>query len=292
LTRRKSRTRTTGRSIWDGVCRLTAFSRPLPSFLIIGGQRCGTGALHHHLKHHPSIDAPRIKEVHYFDIRSQLPLTWYRAHFANAAKRRVIELRQRTPTVSGESSPYYLFHPCVPARVRDVLPQVKLIALLRDPAARALSHYHHEVALGVETLSFADALDAEDDRIAGEAEKLASDPGYISFAHRHYSYAARGEYAAQLARWRELFPWEQLFVATSEEFYASPDDVTARILAFLGLPPMPPHVRFQRPAHRPYDQMSDQIRQKLNSRFNDPNRRLVEMLGFEPAWAARPGDRV
>ena len=97
-------------------------------------------------------------------------------------------------TLTGEGSPYYLFHPAVPSRVATTIPNARLIAILRDPISRAYSQYHHELARGFETLPFLDALKSEEERLAGEAERLCADPSYRSFSHQHHSYVARGIY--------------------------------------------------------------------------------------------------
>ena len=82
----------------------------------------------------------------------------------------------------GEASPSYVFHPLAPKRVFSLVPEVKLIVLLREPGDRAYSQYQHAVALGRETLSFEDALAAEDARVRGEVERLEADPKAFSFA--------------------------------------------------------------------------------------------------------------
>jgi hypothetical protein len=130
--------------------------RVLPDFIIIGGQRCGTTALFNLLGQHPCVETSHPKEVHYFDLQYARPLNWYRQHFPTMMSMRARALRGRR-VVSGEPSPYYLFHPRVPERLHD-LPGTRLIALLRNPVDRAYSHYQHEVRLGVETLPFEDAI--------------------------------------------------------------------------------------------------------------------------------------
>src|SRR5437773_1869883 len=100
-------------------------------------------------------------------------------------------LRLSARRLVGEASPGYLFHPLAPERVRATVSDAKLIALLRDPVDRALSHYHHEVALGREPLTFEEAIEAEPERTRGEEERLAREPGYFSHAWRAYTYLAR-----------------------------------------------------------------------------------------------------
>ena len=182
-------------AIW-GFGRATARWRPLPDFLVIGAQKAGTTALYAYLRWHPQITGPSWKEVSFFDRHWWRGEGWYRGQFPLRSGGRLV----------GEASPSYLFHPLAPERVHALLPGVKLVALLRDPVARAYSHYQHEVALGREPLSFEDALAAEDERTRGEVERLVADPRAFSRAWWDHTYASRGLYADQLERWLAVFP--------------------------------------------------------------------------------------
>src|SRR5207248_7427804 len=138
--------------------------RLLPDFLIIGTQRGGTTSLYRYLKAHPCIGATSNKDLHFFDRRFHKGLSWYRSHFPTKLEKAYAEQLRRLTLVTGEASPSYLFHPHAPKRVAQVLPHVKLIVLLRNPVSRAYSQYHHAVELGFETLSFAEAIEAEEER--------------------------------------------------------------------------------------------------------------------------------
>jgi hypothetical protein len=254
----------------------TAGARRLPDFLVIGAQRAGSTSLFAQLCAHPGVAAPSHKEIHYFDLQSFRSLRWYRSHFPPAAAAR--------GRLTGEASPYYLFHPAVPARVAAALPGVRLVALLRDPVARAYSQYQLSVRDGHEQLGFEEALRAEADRLAGEEARLLADRAYRANAHRHQSYASRGLYAEQLRRWQEHVEPERLLVVASEELFADPQREAAAVLEFLGLdraavPPLP--VRNQ----RPYPPMSEAARTLLEARFEEPNRELYGLLGRDLGWS-------
>ena len=134
---------------------------------MIGTQRGGTTSLYRHLVAHPQVEsATPSKGVHYFDKEPDKSLNWYRAHFPLA--------RDGGP-ISGEGSPYYLFHPLVPARVAEALPDVRVIAMLRDPVERAYSAYKQEYARGFEDAeTFERALELEPERLDGEEERMVS----------------------------------------------------------------------------------------------------------------------
>ncbi|MCI5147305.1 MAG: sulfotransferase, partial [Candidatus Electrothrix sp. AR3] len=112
---------------------LTARLRPLPNFLVIGAQKSGTTSLFHYICQHPQVFENKSKEIHFFDHNYHCGANWYRSHFPLAGKL----MRNRC---LGEATPYYLCHPHAPSHIFDLLPRVKIIAILRDPVERAISH--------------------------------------------------------------------------------------------------------------------------------------------------------
>jgi hypothetical protein len=246
--------------------------RPLPDFLLIGAQKAGTTALYAYLRRHPAIGGPSWKEVSYFDRHYARGSAWYRGNFPLRRGRLV-----------GEASPSYLFHPLAPARAAALVPGARLIALLRDPVERAHSHYHHEVDFGRERLSFEEAIEHEEARMAGELERMNADPRYFSRAWWDFTYVARGRYAEQLERWYATFPAEQLLVLTNEELAERPGETYARVLDFLGAAP---HAldAYPRVFDREYPDMSAATRTRLAAVFAEPNRRLSELLGRDLGW--------
>jgi Sulfotransferase domain len=260
-------------AIWT-YGRATARWRPLPDFLVIGAQKGGTTALYAYLRWHPGITGPSWKEVSFFDRHSWRGAAWYRGQFPLRPRGRLV----------GEASPSYLFHPLAAERARALVPEAKLIALLRDPVERAYSQYQHEVALGREPLSFEDALAAEGDRTCGEVERLLDDPRAFSRAWWDHTYAARGLYAEQLERWLAAFPREQLLVVATEELAEKPADVYASVLEFLGAAPHQLGA-YPRVFDRDYPPMRSATRAALQARFAEPNRRLRRLLGRDLGWA-------
>jgi hypothetical protein len=216
--------------------RATAAARPLPDFLIIGAQKAGTTALYSYLREHPAIAGPPWKEVSFFDRHFWRGDAWYRGHFPNRLYLRRMRARAEVEPIVGEASPSYVFHPLAPQRVAALVPDVRLIALVRNPVDRALSHYHHEVALGRERLSFEEALEQEDIRLEGELERML-DARYFSRAWWNFTYLSRGRYAEQLERWLEMFPRERLLVVPSEDLLDRPGETYGQVLDFLGAPP-------------------------------------------------------
>jgi sulfotransferase family protein len=257
---------------------LTAPLRGLPSAVIIGAQKSGTTSLFNYLAQHPDVLPPLGKEIHYFDFHYDRGPKWYRGRFPYAH-------RLRHGSLTLDASPYYLVHPLVPQRVAQLLPEVKLVALLRNPVDRALSHYQHEVRAGREPLAFTEAIDKESERLAGEEERLRDDPHYYSFNHHRYSYTRRGLYLDQLQRWVQHFPRTQLLVLQSEWLFRDPVAASARVHDFLGLRSH----RLER--YKPflpgnYDPaMPAELRARLVAYFEPHNRKLYQWLGEEFNWA-------
>jgi hypothetical protein len=267
--------------------RLTASTRLLPSFLICGGQRCGTTSMYRALAAHPAVlKAVLHKGVHYFDVGYAHGLRWYRGHFPTRwrARRRSARL-DGVPVQTFESSPSYMYHPHAAARIAADLPDVRLIVLVRDPVERAYSHHAHEVARGFEEEpDFARALALEPSRLRGQAESLERDPEFYSFAHQHHAYRGRGEYSRYLDHLSTVVGRDRIHVVESEEFFTRPEPVYDAVQDFLGLPRLgyPP---FQRHNARPRGApMDPRIRFELHRHYERFDHRLAEWLGREPVW--------
>lgn len=242
--------------------------------MIVGTAKGGTTSLHEYICEHPRVSLPATKEIHYFDQSYGRGQGWYRAHF---------DRPRRADEISGESTPYYLFHPAVPERVARDLPEVKLIAILRNPIDRAFSHHNHERASGYENLPFEQAIAAEPTRLRGEEERILSDPSYRSFSHQHHSYIARSRYAEQLERWFQHFGREQFLVLGAEDLFEDPAGTVASTQRFLGLELDPPDDLTARNA-RSYSPIADDVRSRLRATFEPHNRRLYDLVGRDFGW--------
>ncbi|HEX9064068.1 MAG TPA: sulfotransferase [Streptosporangiaceae bacterium] len=260
--------------------RLTSPARMLPGFLIVGAQRCGTTSMYRTLSQHPDVlKAVLHKGVHYFDMNYDHGLSWYRAHFPLRVRAR----RAGRTALTFESSPYYMFHPLAAGRIAADLPEVKLIVLVRDPVERAYSAHAHELARGFEDQPFPRALELEPERLRGEAERMRRDPGYLSHAHQHQAYCARGRYAEQLEVLDRLVGRERLHVVDSGDFFTKPEPVYDAVLDFLGLP-RHEYPEFERHNARPRSPMVAGLHDELSEYFAPYDDRLVSWLGQIPSW--------
>ncbi len=247
---------------------LTANFRRFPSFVILGAQRGGTTSLYQWLSEHPDVDPAKRKEIHYFDKHYDKPKRWYRAHFPF----------KRRGRLTGEGSPYMLFHPLVPERAaKELPPDTKFIALLREPVSRAISQYWFMQKVGgIENEPLERALALEPERLAAvEASVLR---GRFSLAHMQYSYISRGEYAAQLRRWFDAVGRDRILVLESEKLYNDCDGASQRVLDFLGLAPHDRPYPVTNQAER-QECESPELRARLEAHFEPHNRELFELLG-------------
>jgi hypothetical protein len=260
-------------------------ARMLPGFLIVGTQRAGTSSMFEILRQHPAVFSavmPR-KEVHYFDLFYSRGPGWYQCHFPLTARTRLSARGTGAAAVAFEATPSYMFHPLAAERIRRDLPGVRLLVMLRDPVTRAYSAHVMNVGRGYETEPFERALELEDARLAGEAERIAADPAYISDNLRRYSYRAYGHYIDQLERLERLFGRERIHVIDSGDFFADPRPVYDQMLGFLGLPHRG-YPAFERPKTRPRPPMPESVRTALEDHYRPYDDRLAAWLGYELSW--------
>jgi hypothetical protein len=256
----------------------TAHARALPGLLVIGAQKSGTSSLYSYLAQHPQLYPSWKKEVNFFvggpgtdhDCTDAL---WYRAHFPLA--------RRLGDATAFEASPRYLFHPLAASRIHELLPHARLVAVLRNPTERALSHYFHACRHGAESLPIAEAFEREESRLqaALDAQRW-DDPAFILNAYKR-----RGLYRQQLERFCQHFPREQLCVVSSDALFSDPASTLRRIFAFAGVDPSVrvPDVR-PRNVGRRTEPLSDEVRQQLDAFFRPHNSALFEWLGESWDW--------
>jgi len=180
----------------------------LPNLIVIGAMKAGTTSLHNYLSLHPEIYMARQKELDFFieEKNWHKGLDWYQSQFVGDAK------------IYGESSPNYSRYarwPNVPTRMFSVIPQTKIIYILRDPIERMISHYVHAYAVRTEHRPIEDAF----------AACMTDDSPYIS----------RSLYFFQLSQYLKYFSPDQILTITSEALSRSPQQTMAQVFRFLGV---------------------------------------------------------
>lgn len=285
---------TGGRRAIRGFGMITAWQRPDPDFLLIGAKRGGSTSFYFDLITHPQVGllfprpnhlpkAAATKGIHYFDSNYYRGRTWYASHLPSRRTRRIQSQSVGGPVVVGEGSPYYLTHPAAPIRVASDLPDVKLLAVLRDPVLRAYSHWKERVREGYEDLPFDQALSAEQRRAGDDSNRLLADPRFYSYAHEHQTYLEQSRYGAAVSRWLDHFPPSSLLILRSEDYYLDPARELDRAAAFLGIEPG----QFKHGAPRnaaPGEELEPQLRSDLEDELRPDARRLRDLTGITWDW--------
>lgn len=247
----------------------------LPHFLVLGTQKGGTTSLHRLLGQHPQVFLPPGKELHYFTLHDQEPLDWYAGHYKDA----------KPGEQRGDVTPYYLFHPRAPQRIRTVLPEARLIVLLRDPVERTLSHYYHAKRHGFETLDLVAALASEATRLEG-ADRRLRERGSRDFSHQKHSYLSRSRYDVQLSRYEQNFPPDQLLVLRSEDLFQNTEALWPRIQSFLHLDihPLPVPLEQANAGRGEADAVGLAVRESLRQTLQPTNAAVRARYGFGWDW--------
>jgi hypothetical protein len=260
---------------------MTARRRLLPNFLIIGVQKCGTTSLYRYLTQHPDIESACKKEIKYFDLRPHKSLNWYRAHFPLASKR-----QQNLSLITGEAGPDYILFPDVANHVARTLPQVKLIAIFRNPVDRAYSQYRFSTRRGYEFASFEEALRQEPLRLKKAKRECLKRKKHLSQStvYRELSYRRRGLYAQQLKVWIERFPKRNIWVLCTEELNNQPDSTLEKVTRFLGVSEYNFDTRERHHQSPEYSDMSPMVRRDLVDYFKPHNQKLYSLVGRSFDW--------
>jgi len=261
---------------WSFALRqMTAGLRAQPDFLVAGAMKSGTSSLFYYLSQHPRIASPLRKETHYFTAghRAGKRERWYRAHFP-------LRWQVGRNRLTGEATPGYMFETGIPQRIAEALPEVRIIVVLRDPAARAISHYHHEVALGREYLPIREAIAIEDERLNRAAAAGAA--GLETYLHA--SYKARGVYVDQIRRLEAAFPRSRILVLGSGTLFRRPAEALGTALEFLGLPFEGDYDFARKNSGKSGDPVPDGVRAELDAYFEPYNADLSDHLAYRPDW--------
>lgn len=192
----------------------------LPTFLIIGAMKCGTTSLHYYLSLHPEIGMSAEKELAFFVTEQNWERgeRWYRRQFDPAYR------------IRGEASPHYTCYPkyaSVPERMHTLVPEAKLIYLVRAPVERAVSHYCHAVSHENEGRTLAEAVREPNSK-----------------------YLERSRYFAQIERYLPYYARDRVLVVDQADLRDRRRETLREVFAFVGADPDVWDVRFLWERHR------------------------------------------
>ena len=262
--------------IHRAYCDITKDLHLLPSFVIIGVAKSGSSSIYDYLIRHDQISPCVVKEPDYFAKYFNRGVNWYKSCFPLKF--------QKNNVISGEASIHTYWHPHSPMRVKKILPNAKLIILLRNPIDRAYSHYQMEVNNGVEELSFEEAIENEESRTKNEYQKMIDNENYFSEIFNAKAFTTQGIYINYLKNWFDLFPKNQFLFIKSENFFKHPEDETNRILSFLKLPKikLPEYHIIRKGVYK--QSMNSSTREKLKEFFSPYNEELYKKTGINFGW--------
>lgn len=250
----------------------------LPQFLIIGAQKCGTSSLYSYLIQHPEVLASTRKEVGFFSEKYEKGSSWYRARFPSLQE-------INSGFICGEATPEYFFHPHAARRIHELLPDIRLILLLRNPVDRAISHYYHSVKKGHEDLTLEDALNAEEERITDAMEEMVRDENAYSVDWQRYSYKSRGIYCTQLQRYYDYFDREQILIIPSKELFESSGPVMKKIQSYLGISDFAGFdYSIENIGRYQKNRIPEKVYLMLEEYFRPYNERLFELTHVDYGW--------
>ena len=272
------------RSIYRTYCNLVGGFHTLPDFLIIGSKKSGTTSLYRYLTTHPSVIPAATKEVGYFDRYYEKGEKWYRMNFPSRWGGKSKSNSGKTMHITGEATPTYIYHPHAPQRVFKLLPNIKLIVMLRNPVDRTYSQYNMEANNHTnEDLTFEEAIEKEPERLEGEFEKMEKDGNYFSYNYYTFSYLTSSIYVEQLERWFKYFPREQFLIINGDDLKKNVECVFQNILNFLNIPNFNLE-KYEEIGKRKYPKMNPETRKKLVEFFKPHNERLYKLLGTNFHW--------
>ncbi|MEH2340392.1 MAG: sulfotransferase domain-containing protein [Nostoc sp.] len=242
------------------------------SFLIIGMGKAGTFSLYYYLCQHPQIIPATDKELHFFNKNFDLGVDWYLAHFP--------PLPVEGGFLTGEATPWYLGSYEVEKKVFQLFPKIKLIAILRNPVDRAISHYYMNLKLMKEHRTLEVAMTSELETLkeiidlTQVSEKYwQTEKGYLWF----------GLYFYFLEKWMAIFPREQFLILRSEDLYNQTNKTMKQVYDFLEI------TDYSLSAHPKvnsgsYSKTNNKLRQKIDDFFQPHNQKLEDYLGMKFNW--------
>jgi Sulfotransferase domain len=262
---------------WKAWRLLSAPARFLPDFFVPGAPKCGTSSLYDCLRLHPQFATSKRKE----------PTNFIHAPTSELCSRMNFPLRceqwTRGPMIAGEASVEYFTHPEAAKNISRMIPRAKLIFMLRDPLRRAWSDYKMFQKCGADKNHFSESVTS--------ALKWLENPGdqpliesALSQSNNPLRYVYAGAYMDNLEKWLACFPREQCLFLLSEDFFADPAAVMARVFAFLGMREfILPHVPHARDGK--YSEWMDlETEMRLRAYYEPRNKKLAAFLGRELPW--------
>jgi sulfotransferase family protein len=249
--------------------------RHLPTTVIVGAQKAGTTQLYAYMVKHPRCFGAAEKEVDYFSKHPKRSVAWYRSRFP--WRRRV--WRRQSQVL--EASPSYLPTPGALRKMQTVLPNARVIVLLRDPVSRAFSHYQHKKTRHLETRSFEQAVD---DEIRTNPFPAELGVAMHENAQPMLGYVARGYYALQLELLLKLYRRNRVLVIDSASLFEDTAAVCNRVFSYMGLEDfdVEPNKVYNRGYYQ--EKIDPRVAERLREHYRPYDALLQDVFGQPFGW--------
>lgn len=259
---------------------ITGPFRALPDFIIIGSMKSGTTSLYYNTCEHPCVIPAAYDELGFFDKNYTLGINWYRSLFPTNLHKNYVKKRH-SKALTGEDTPFYFWSPIAAERISDLLPNIKLLVILRNPIDRAYSEYQDVVKANPNTLLFDELIKYEIEKLQNQEIKITNE-NYQMFNEKH-SYLLKGLYVKQLQIWTKLFSLKQMFVISLEDLTKNPTQTMNQVFKFLNLP----EYSIKNPQKRKmkkYPDMNSNIRKTLIEFYKSHNEQLYNLIQKNFNW--------
>ena len=256
---------------------LTSNIRMLPKFIIIGTVRSGSTSLYYNICEHPNIQSASYDEIGFFDTNYELGLNWYKSMFPTIFQKYFLKNKLCS---TGEDTPFYFWSKNAANRIKNDLPEIKLITILRNPIDRAYSNYHLGVAGGTEKLSFEEVINIEIDNL--EKNGINSN-NLVDLCSQRRSYIIKSIYHEQMKIWTEKFSQKNLLVISTEDMSKQTSETLNEIFEFLEIKQY--NIKQSRKEKsRDYPKMNSSTRDRLIEFFRDHNKQLYTLIQKKFQW--------
>jgi len=271
---RRSLSRSYQRFVKRGVSGITATSRVLPDFIIIGTVRSGSTSLYYNICEHPSVLPASYDEIGYFDSNYHLGINWYRSMFPTSKKMQ--DVRKETGfSITGEDTPFYFWKKEAAERIFEMNQNSKILSIFRNPVDRAYSNYNISVIAKTENLTFEEAIDEEIDFLSKHSFRESVD--------RRRSYLTKGIYEKQIQNWLKIFSKKQIHLLSTENMNSNPQDTLQNIFKFLEIPQYEIK-KPQRQKANEYEKMKSHTRDRLLDFYKEHNEKFFRIIEKKFEW--------
>jgi hypothetical protein len=260
--------------------RITSPLRDYPDFIILGNSFCAKTLLYNYLTQHRLILKNIFEESAFFVDYYEKGSSWYKANFPLKIQKSLLKRKSGKIPLVGETInlPYYE----IPERVHKLIPNPKIIVILRDPIDRAYASYSSLVKKGIELLTFEEAVLKKIDRWADVNQKLTENQ-IEGLEEKISTYLSNSIYVYDIKNWIKYFPKEKMLFLKSEDLFEKPLETVNNTLEFLGLEPLVHLVNYSERLENT-QLINTKIKEDLNKFFKPYNKLLYELLGCDLGW--------